>query len=123
MKGHCVASSPTKPHLSTNVKRHCISPTNRPTAVRKAKSIKISQTVLEQWDWDKKKNTFDRLHQNTYNLRRNVLGSKYVSLFFCEVCSTRASSRQVRHKLRSICAEKRVLRSSCNVFDTRAQIN
>jgi hypothetical protein len=31
--------------------------------------------------WHNKKNTLDYLHQNTYDLRRNVLGSKYVSLF------------------------------------------
>ena len=31
--------------------------------------------------WHNKKNTFDYLYQNTYDLRRNVLGSKYISLF------------------------------------------
>jgi len=31
--------------------------------------------------WHNKKNTLDYLYQNTNDLRRNVLSSKYVSLF------------------------------------------
>jgi hypothetical protein len=116
MKGHYVASPPTNPHLSTNVKRHCISPTNRPTAVREARASKSVRWFSSN---EMAQDKHFRLPLSKYlRLAQKCVGFKICFIVFGEVCSKRASSRQVRHKLRSICAEKRVLRSSRNVFDT-----